>query len=410
MFKHQCLSLYLVVLSRYHSHINSVIQILQHYRGEEPFTSFLKKFFAANKKYGSKDRKQITHLCYCYFRLGKAVLTMTVEEKILTGLFLCSDSSNEILAALKPEWNEKVSLSFEEKCSMFNIQFSMLNLFQWSDELSSDIDNEKFARSFLIQPDLFLRIRPGQKEIGLQKLKSAGIQYQFDGNNCISLLNSTKLEDILELDKEAVIQDYSSQHIGEFLKLIKDDLIPKPFGTPVKVWDCCAASGGKSILAKDILGEIDLTVSDIRESILANLKKRFNDAGITKYRSVIADLTASNIRSSILSLQPSVIIADMPCSGSGTWARTPEQLTFFKTSEIERYSSLQKKIISNTISQLMPGGYFLYITCSVFKKENEENVEFIKKEFHLDLIKMELLKGYDKKADTMFAALFKRSL
>ena len=59
--------------------------------------------------------------------------------------------------------------------------------------------------------------------------------------------------------------------------------------------------------------------------------------------------------------------------------------------------------------QLEPEGYLLYITCSVFKKENEEVVEFIKEKFNLHIIKMELLKGYDKKADTMFAALMKKN-
>lgn len=389
-------------VSRYHSYLNSAVRITEQYKGEEPLASFLKKYFAANKKYGSKDRRHISHLCYCYFRLGKAASAMSPEERVLTGLFLCSDSPDEMLAALKPEWNEKVNLSLQEKLS--SIQYHLSSVFQWTDELSNEIDQEKFAASFLVQPDLFLRVRPGQKDIVIKKLNDAGLQYQFDGNDCISLPNSTKLEDIIQLNKEAVIQDYSSQRIGEFLNLIKDELKP-----PVKLWDCCAASGGKSILAIDTLGKIDLTVSDIRESILANLKKRFSEAGIVKFKSVIADLAASNIRSSILSIESSLIIADMPCSGSGTWARTPEQLSFFKTSEIERYSSLQKKIISNTIPQLKPGGYFLYITCSVFKKENEENADFIKKEFHLDLIKMELLKGYDKKADTMFAALFRKS-
>jgi len=48
------------------------------------------------------------------------------------------------------------------------------------------------------------------------------------------------------------------------------------------VWDCCAASGGKSILAKDVFGNITLTVSDIRKSILHNLRKRFSEAGIEK--------------------------------------------------------------------------------------------------------------------------------
>jgi 16S rRNA (cytosine967-C5)-methyltransferase len=43
----------------------------------------------------------------------------------------------------------------------------------------------------------------------------------------------------------------------------------------------------------------------------------------------------------------------------------------------------------------------------VFKKENEEVVEFIQKQGGLTLMKMQLLKGYEIKADTMFAALFK---
>jgi 16S rRNA (cytosine967-C5)-methyltransferase len=393
---------FLCMVSRYHSYLNSAVKIIEQYKGDEPFASFLKKFFAANKKYGSKDRKQIAHLCYCYFRLGKAGSGITVEEKILTGLFLCSDSPDEILALLRPEWNKNVHLPLQEKLS--SIPFSLSSVFQWANELSSGIDHDRFAESFLTQPDLFLRVIPGQSEIVLKKLEKAEVQFQYKGIDCISLPNSTKLEDRIELNKEAVIQDYSSQRIAEFFKLIKEDL-----KHPVKVWDCCAASGGKSILAKDVLGEIDLTVSDIRESILANLKRRFSEAGIIKYKPVIADLTASNIRSSILNIQSSMIIADVPCTGSGTWARTPEQLNFFMTSEIERYSMLQKKIISNTIPQLNPGGYFLYITCSVFKKENENNVEYIKKQFHLDLIKMELLKGYDKKADTMFAALFRKS-
>ena len=70
-------------------------------------------------------------------------------------------------------------------------------------------------------------------------------------------------------------------------------------------------------------------------------------------------------------------------------------------------SLLQKKIVLNVASQLKKGGCLLYITCSVFKKENEEVVEFVQRNSELELINMELLTGYDKRADTMFAALFK---
>jgi 16S rRNA (cytosine967-C5)-methyltransferase len=67
---------------------------------------------------------------------------------------------------------------------------------------------------------------------------------------------------------------------------------------------------------------------------------------------------------------------------------------------------LQKKIVSNAIPQLQKGGSFIYITCSVFRKENEEVVDFIKENFDLNLEEKEVLKGYDKKADTMFVARF----
>jgi 16S rRNA (cytosine967-C5)-methyltransferase len=94
-------------VSRYHSYLNSSRQIINQYKGEEPFASFLKKYFTQQKKCGSTDRKQIAHLCYCYFRLGKSLLKIPVEERILIGLFLCSAEPNEILAALKPDGMKK---------------------------------------------------------------------------------------------------------------------------------------------------------------------------------------------------------------------------------------------------------------------------------------------------------------
>ena len=68
-------------MSRYHSYINSAKQILELYKGDEPFASFLKKYFGANKKFGSKDRKQVSHLCYCFFRLGKTAMALQIEER-----------------------------------------------------------------------------------------------------------------------------------------------------------------------------------------------------------------------------------------------------------------------------------------------------------------------------------------
>jgi 16S rRNA (cytosine967-C5)-methyltransferase len=384
---------------KYFSHLNTAVQLLQQYNGKLPFGIFIRQYFSAHKKYGSKDRKNISHLCYCGFRTGKALQHLSVEEQIQTGLFLCSNESNELLQHLKPEWNEMAHLSLKEKFSVLNIQSSIFNVFPWKDELGEGIDHEQFCASFFTQPDLFLRIRPGKEQIVQSKLQQAGIPFSEISGSCLALPNASKVDAVIEIDKEAVVQDYSSQRIGEFMKLIHAT------GTStLRVWDACAASGGKSILAYDLLSPIDLTVSDVRESIIANLRKRFAAAGIQHYHQHIVDLSASTLNIQHASFD--LIITDVPCSGSGTWGRTPEQLYYFDPKEIERYSALQKKIVSNVIRNLKPGGSLLYCTCSVFKKENEEMIQFLTAEHHLQLHKAELIKGYDQKADTLFAALF----
>lgn len=60
------------------------------------------------------------------------------------------------------------------------------------------------------------------------------------------------------------------------------------------------------------------------------------------------------------------------------------------------------------MNSLKEDGYLLYITCSVFKQENEAVAMYIQEQLKMQLIKIELMKGYNLKADTMFAALFKK--
>src|SRR5258706_5558764 len=116
-------------MSRYYSYINSAQKIIQAYTGKEPFASFLKKFFSVNKKYGARDRRQISHLCYCYFRLGRMKNQLSVEEKILLGLFFCSDEPNEILGQLKPELNSRISISMDKKFYWPGEEYSLKDIF-----------------------------------------------------------------------------------------------------------------------------------------------------------------------------------------------------------------------------------------------------------------------------------------
>ena len=384
------------------SHLHTAAGILSLYRGEQPFHHFIKDYFRQHKKHGSKDRKRISALCYAYFRLGPSFPGRTMDEKILLGLFLCAARPDELLESLRPEWNAAVQQPLKDKCAVAGVAYEALTIFPFTAALSETIDKEAFAHAHLQQPDLFIRLRPGYEKKVLEKLDKAGEAWRRLDETCIAFSNAAKIDTLLELDKEAVVQDYSSQRVGEFLQSAVGSS-PQPIRD---VWDCCAASGGKSILAKDILGNIHLTVSDVRKQILVNLEKRFSAAGIKNYKSVVMDLKAPDSRLMTPDSSFDLIIADVPCSGSGTWGRTPESLSFFKPGEIDRYQQLQKQIVSNALPLLKKGRCFLYITCSVFKKENEDMAAFIEENGHLRLLRMETLKGYDKKADTMFAALF----
>ncbi len=386
---------------RFQSYFNTTVILIKEYDGIIPLTHFLKQYFSQHKKHGSKDRKYITHLCYCYYRLGHSLNELSIEEKLRVAIYLCNDSAGEWNILFDETWNNW-SAEIYERISFIQTKyrtFSVQNIFPWKDELSENIDTIVFAASHLIQPDLFLRIRPNHEETVIEKLQTNKIAFQQLSSTCLELPNASKIDDILNIDEEVVVQDYSSQRIAEFLSIVN-------YQPPTVLWDCCAASGGKSILAVDVLQNVQLTVSDVRISILQNLKQRFTKAGIKKYDSFVVDLVKPI--SQITNRPINIILCDVPCTGSGTWSRTPEQLFSFSEEKINEYAALQKKIINNTIPHLSKDGYFLYITCSVFKRENEEAVEFIKKTFHLELIKMECLKGYSQKADSMFAALFKK--
>ena len=398
----------LYLMSRYHSYINSSTNLIASYKGEQPFAIFIKNFFSQEKKYGSSDRRQIAALCYNYFRLGFAIKNASAEERIIIATFLCEQKPSTFLGHIQPEWNKLIHLPLNDKLILVKDTFSLTQIFPFKNVLSETISLETYCQAMLMQPFLFLRIRPQCRVTTLKKLKKSQLPHQLLKGNCIELPTATNIADFFIVDKEVVVQDYNSQQVLDYLRLHEPSLFPSTQQTPVlAVWDCCAASGGKSILLHDTLkAKISLTVSDIRLNIMLNLHQRFKRANIKEYAYFIED--SSDIHTKPPAAQYQLIICDAPCTGSGTWGRTPEQVCFFKEAAIKQYSERQKRIVENVSLQLMPGGVFVYITCSVFKEENEAIANFIQHNLGLNLLNQQLLKGFDKRADTMFVAIFKK--
>ena len=325
-------------------HQNIASKLLEAYDGQEPLANYLKKYFAANKKHGSRDRKSISAFCYAHFR---------------------------------------------EHVDSFPLQ----------KYISKQIEVSAFIASHKIQPLLFIRLRPWQKEKVIKKLQAAQIEFNEVGENALSFANTTSLQNVLELNKEAVIQDLNSQALSAFLKMV-----PTSLDNVINVWDACAASGGKSILMFDYMDNIKIHVTDIRESILFNCEKRLQEAGIRPSSLQVVDLTYPfDIKK-----QFDFVFADVPCSGSGTWGRTPEQLSYFKEAQLEKYVLLQSQIIQNLVPALKLNGHLLFVTCSVYEKENEQNIAALVATGKFKVVAQQYFIGYTQQADTLFGALLQK--
>lgn len=391
---------------KYFSHLNTATAILEEYDGTVPFHNYIKDYFKQYRKFGSRDRRSISHLCYCCFRTGHSLSSLPFEDRIVAGLFLCSSHSNEVLQQLAPELDAVVSEPFPEKWKEIRKEFpalaedGYLKIFPVrATEFSEQVDAHEFVLSHLSQPDFFIRIRPGHEVEVLNRLRAVELPFRTEHSaHTIRLASGSKIEDLFEPDVQIVVQDYSSQRTQELMRLvdIKEE---------IRIWDCCTGSGGKALLAHDLFPHAKLTVSDIRESILYNLSHRFEKAGIKNYESFVWDMQQRAGKTNAANF----VIADVPCTGSGTWGRNPENLVYFEPSLVPRYSELQKKIVSNATPLVELGGYFLYITCSVLHAENEDVIKHLSDAGGWKLIRKELLKGYDMKADSMFAALFQRT-
>lgn len=390
-------------MMRFQSYFNTAVSLIQGYNGSQPLVHYLKAYFAQEKKHGAKDRKFISHLCYSYYRLGHALKELTVKERLKIALFFAEKTPGYWSGLYKPDWIKNWDTDLAQRVAFIEQLypvFSIQHIYPWKDEMSEGVELPALSMGEFTQPDLFIRVRPGFEQVVRTKLQDAEIPFEELSDSTLALSNGTKLDNVLEIDKEVVIQDLNSQRV----KL----LLPAQLPSPVRVWDCCAASGGKSILVHDHLQKISLTVSDARTSILHNLKQRFDRAAIHRYDSFVADLSVSTF---VYTGDPyDLVICDAPCTGSGTWSRTPEQLAFFSTDKITLYTALQRKITKNVSKTIKPGGYLLYITCSLFRRENEEIVKQLLEQDHsLELIVQQLMTGYHQKSDTMFAALLRRN-
>jgi 16S rRNA (cytosine967-C5)-methyltransferase len=68
------------------------------------------------------------------------------------------------------------------------------------------------------------------------------------------------------------------------------------------------------------------------------------------------------------------VFVDAPCTGTGTWRRNPDAKWRLKPTDLEELAALQREILDSAARLVKPGGRLVYVTCSLLRQEDEEQV------------------------------------
>jgi 16S rRNA (cytosine967-C5)-methyltransferase len=150
------------------------------------------------------------------------------------------------------------------------------------------------------------------------------------------------------------IQDEGSQLVAEIA------------GQGSAILDCCAAPGGKTLILAERNPEAHIVACEASESRLESLRERL--AGIGKrVECRLADATALGFESEF-----DVVLADAPCSGTGTLSRNPEIRHRLRPEDLARQAERQRTILTCAVRAVRPGGRVVYSTCSLEPEENDQ--------------------------------------
>jgi 16S rRNA (cytosine967-C5)-methyltransferase len=135
-----------------------------------------------------------------------------------------------------------------------------------------------------------------------------------------------------------------------------------------RVLDAAAGGGGKSLaLAALMRNQGEILAFDVDSKRLKQLPPRARRAGATIIRATDQRGGPAWGNGAF-----DVVLVDAPCSGSGTWRRSPELKWRLTPERLSGLSALQSQLIDEGARHTRPGGRLVYATCSLLSCENED--------------------------------------
>ena len=141
-----------------------------------------------------------------------------------------------------------------------------------------------------------------------------------------------------------------------------------------RVWDGCAAPGGKTLILAHRLPQANILATDVSPRRLSAMHTRLAQY---PYAENVTTETADATDPPAALKDFDFILADVPCSGTGTLARNPEIRHRLTPADLTRHTTRQRSILRAALSRLAPEGRLIYSTCSLEPEECEQVVESI---------------------------------
>ncbi len=176
----------------------------------------------------------------------------------------------------------------------------------------------------------------------------------------------------------------------------------------MKVWDACAAPGGKTALLAEMDPTLDIHASDSSEFRLEKMQDLISRLGLTNVK--LSHIDVLNAADTVVEETFDRILLDVPCSNMGVIARRPESVYRLTPESIAELSKLQYEILERAAEKLKPEGRLVYATCSPDPAETTQVINrFVKA--HPEFVKVgdPMLPGSrDARLDGFFAQALER--
>jgi len=156
-------------------------------------------------------------------------------------------------------------------------------------------------------------------------------------------------------DARIAIQDEASQLVAALV------------GKGSRILDCCAAPGGKTWSIADRNPDATIVAVELHSRRAELVRKRVSASNLRVVVGDIRELPAGDLFDRVL--------VDVPCSGTGTFARNPEIKWRLRPEDLADLPARQTEILRAAVRHLSAGGKLLYSTCSLEREEDESVVE-----------------------------------